>query len=73
MVVSLPDDLLEGIDREARRRGVSRGDFLRQAAQHELGRPDTEARLPPGQRPAPEQGPAALDIRRSLEVLGRNA
>jgi metal-responsive CopG/Arc/MetJ family transcriptional regulator len=37
VTVSIPAELLERIDREARRRGISRSDFLVEAAWHELG------------------------------------
>ena len=39
VVVSIPDELLKRIDREARKRGASRDDFLVKAARHELDRP----------------------------------
>jgi metal-responsive CopG/Arc/MetJ family transcriptional regulator len=41
--VSLPDDLLERVDREARRRSTTRSAFLQQAARRELGWPDPDA------------------------------
>ena len=41
VLVSIPDDLLERVDREARRRRVTRSALLQQAARHELGWPDT--------------------------------
>jgi predicted transcriptional regulator len=37
VTVSIPDELLERIDREARRRGISRSGFLVEAARRELG------------------------------------
>jgi metal-responsive CopG/Arc/MetJ family transcriptional regulator len=40
VVVSIPNGLLKEIDREARERGVSRGDFFLKAARHELDRRD---------------------------------
>ncbi len=40
VLVSVPDELLERIDREAERRRSSRSAFLRQAARRELGWPD---------------------------------
>jgi len=39
IIVSIPDELLKRIDREARERDTSRGDFLVEAARNELGRP----------------------------------
>lgn len=41
-MVSIPDGLLERIDREARRRQASRSGFLREAALRELGHPDPD-------------------------------
>jgi metal-responsive CopG/Arc/MetJ family transcriptional regulator len=41
--VSIPDDLLERVDREAKRRRTSRSAFLQQAARRELGWPEPEA------------------------------
>lgn len=43
VMVSIPDPLLERIDRAARRRDTSRSGFLREAALRELGHPDPEA------------------------------
>lgn len=43
VLVSIPDDLLERVDREAQRRRLSRSALLQEAAQHELGWPDTAA------------------------------
>jgi predicted transcriptional regulator len=40
--VSLPDDLLERVDREARRRSTTRSAFLQQAARRELGWADPD-------------------------------
>jgi hypothetical protein len=40
VLVSIPDDLLERVDREAARRGTSRSAFLQEAARNELGWPD---------------------------------
>jgi Arc/MetJ-type ribon-helix-helix transcriptional regulator len=40
VMVSLPDEMLSRIDSEARRRGTSRSELLREAALRELGRPD---------------------------------
>lgn len=42
MLVSIPDDLLQRVDHEARRRQTSRSDLLRQAVSHELGWPDPD-------------------------------
>jgi hypothetical protein len=39
VLISLPDDLLAAIDREASARGDSRSGFLQEAARRELGRP----------------------------------
>jgi metal-responsive CopG/Arc/MetJ family transcriptional regulator len=36
VLISLPEDLLAAIDREADARGLSRSAFLRAAAEHEL-------------------------------------
>jgi metal-responsive CopG/Arc/MetJ family transcriptional regulator len=36
VMVSIPDELLERIDREVDERGTSRSAFLQEAAQHEL-------------------------------------
>lgn len=41
-MVSIPDGLLERIDREARRRESSRSRFLQDAALRQLGHPDPE-------------------------------
>jgi predicted transcriptional regulator len=43
VLISMPDDLLERVDREAKRRGATRSGFLQQAAQRELGWPDPAA------------------------------
>jgi predicted transcriptional regulator len=42
VLVSIPDDLLERMDREARRRHTTRSAFLQQAARRELGWPDAD-------------------------------
>lgn len=39
VLISLPDDLLADIDREASARGAGRSRFLQEAARRELGRP----------------------------------
>jgi hypothetical protein len=43
VMISLPDDLLARIDREAGRRKSSRSALLRAGALRELGRPDPES------------------------------
>jgi hypothetical protein len=43
VMVSIPDDLLERIDREAGQRGTTRSGFLQEAARRELGWPDPAA------------------------------
>jgi predicted transcriptional regulator len=42
VLVSIPDDLLDRIDREARARRTTRSAFLQEAARHELGGPDRD-------------------------------
>ncbi len=42
VLISVPDDLLERIDREANVRGTSRSRFLEEAARRELGWPAHE-------------------------------
>ena len=44
VLISLPDELLADIDREASARGDSRSGFLQDAARRELGRP-SKARM----------------------------
>jgi hypothetical protein len=56
VMISLPDDLLGRIDREARRRQTSRSGLLQEAARHEIGGVD------------PEEFDAGLD--RAREALG---
>lgn len=61
VLLSLPEDLLADIDREADRRGLSRSAFLRRAAVHELGWRDPqelEAALKAGQAILADLGPA---------------
>jgi predicted transcriptional regulator len=41
VMISLGDDVLARIDREAQRRGTSRSALIREAALRELGRPDS--------------------------------
>jgi len=43
VLISMPDELLARIDREAQRRRSSRSAFLQHAAQSELGWPDPRA------------------------------
>jgi predicted transcriptional regulator len=43
VMISMPDDLLDRIDREAERRHSSRSALLQEAARHELGWPDPAA------------------------------
>lgn len=43
VLISLPDELLARIDREAERRSSTRSGFLQQAARRELGWPDPAA------------------------------
>ncbi len=42
VMVSIPDELLSRIDREASRRDSSRSRFLQDAARRQLGHPDPE-------------------------------
>jgi predicted transcriptional regulator len=60
--ISIPDDLLERVDREVKRRSTSRSAFLQKAARHELGWPDPEAI-----DAALKQGRAALATSGSFE------
>ncbi len=55
VLISMPDELLGRVDREARRRGDTRSGFLQAAARRELGWPD-EATMDA----ALERGRAAL-------------
>lgn len=43
VLVTMPDDLLERIDREVKSSGGTRSDFLQEAARRELGWPDPTA------------------------------
>jgi predicted transcriptional regulator len=43
VMISMPDDLLERVDRAARERRTSRSAFLQEAARRELGWPDPAA------------------------------
>jgi hypothetical protein len=59
VLISLPDELLAEIDREASARGGSRSGFLQEAARRELGRPSKariQAALERGQRALREVG-----------------
>lgn len=44
VLLSLPDDLLEQVDSEAKRRALTRSALLRVAATHEIGRRGTADR-----------------------------
>jgi len=53
VLVTMPDDLLERIDRETSSAGTTRSDFLQEAARRHLGWPDPaaiEAALERGRR-----------------------
>ena len=63
VMVSIPDDLLERIDREAGERGTTRSGFLQEAARRELGWPD-----PLTIDAALERGRAALEGFGSFEA-----
>jgi hypothetical protein len=43
VLISLPEDLLQRIDREAQARGSNRSRFLQEAARRQLGWPGAEA------------------------------
>lgn len=43
VLISMPDELLARVDREATRRGATRSGFLQHAARRELGWPDPVA------------------------------
>ena len=43
VMISMPDDLLDRLDREAERRHSSRSALLQEAARRELGWPDPQA------------------------------
>lgn len=43
VMISLPNDLLERVDREAAQRNTTRSAFLQEAAQRALGHPDPGA------------------------------
>jgi len=42
VLISVPEDLLERIDREAQQQGTNRSRFLQEAARRQLGWPDEE-------------------------------
>lgn len=63
VMVSIPIDLLERIDREAGERGTTRSGFLQEAARRELGWPD-----PVTVDAAVARGRAALDGLGSFEA-----
>jgi len=63
VMVSMPDELLERIDRAADERGTSRSAFLQEAARRELGWPD-----PAAIDAALERGRAALAGTGSFEA-----
>jgi Arc/MetJ-type ribon-helix-helix transcriptional regulator len=70
VLISVPDDLLERIDREVRARGSNRSAFLRDAAQRELGWPD-----PGALAAALQRGRAALAAAgafESAQLIGRD-
>jgi predicted transcriptional regulator len=79
VLISVPDDLLAHIDREARSRGVSRSRFMREAALQQLGWPDAqalEAALTRGQRaladaPTFESADLIADERRQRDERDR--
>ena len=62
VMVSMPDELLERIDRAADEQGTSRSAFLQEAARRELGWPD-----PAAIDAALERGRAALAGAGSIE------
>lgn len=55
VMISMPEELLERVDREAGARGTTRSTFLQEAARRELGWPD-----PAAIDAAVERGRAAL-------------
>ncbi len=73
VLISVPDELLARIDREARRRRSSRSAFLQDAAQRELGWPDPavlDAALRRGRAALADAGPfeSAELIRRGRDA-----
>ena len=73
VLISIPDELLADLDREASARGNSRSGFIQEAARRELGRPSRvriEAALARGRRALRDVGPfEAADVIRE----GRDA
>ncbi len=65
VLISMSDELLERVDREADRRGATRSGFLQNAAQRELGWPD-----PAALDSALERGRAALADVGAFESAG---
>jgi hypothetical protein len=69
VLISIPDELLAEIDREASARGDSRSGFFQEAARRELGRPSRvriEAALARGRRALHDIGPfEAADVIRA--------
>lgn len=65
VLISMPDDLLERIDREAERRGATRSGLIQEAAGRELGWPD-----PAAFDAALERGQAALAGAGAFESAG---
>ena len=63
VLISIPDELLAAIDREAAARGASRSAFLQAAARQELGRP-SKIRV----QAALERGRRALQDARAFEA-----
>ncbi len=60
VLISIPDELLERVDREAHKRGDTRSGFLQHAAQRELGWPDPvafDAALERGRAALADSGP----------------
>lgn len=66
VLISIPDELLADIDREASARGNSRSGFIQEAARLQLGRPSRvriEAALVRGRRALGDVGPfEAADV-----------
>lgn len=59
VLISIPDDLLARLDREAARRGASRSALLQEAARRELGWPDPD-----------DMQDAIASARRALKIAG---
>jgi predicted transcriptional regulator len=62
VLISIPDDLLERLDREAQRRSTSRSALLQDAARRQLGWPDADV-----MDTALERGRAALSAAGAFE------